>query len=133
VASDLDPLGAVNQHWRSHRRRLASSRQAETAGILGGLNDCDGTGAAVPKGAHGRLRQFGLELYHGRRLDRRSGRTHGESHEDEVRGLLEAIRSSEPPMSTSDLVNVSAVTLAIVEPLRTGVPLLISHGAADGA
>ena len=57
----------------------------------------------------------------------RESRTQDKGHTGEVHAFLEAVRHGEQPVPLDELANVSLATLAIVESLRTGAPVVLKN------
>jgi predicted dehydrogenase/threonine dehydrogenase-like Zn-dependent dehydrogenase len=74
----------------------------------------------------------GLELFDGRRHDKRRLRSQDKGHRQELAAFVHAAQTGRPAMSLSHIGNVSLASLAIVESMRTGasVRLPCSPGPA---
>ena len=54
-------------------------------------------------------------------------RTQDKGHAAEIAAFLEGIARGEPPVSLQEVYNVSAASLAVVESLRTGLPVRLAR------
>jgi predicted dehydrogenase/threonine dehydrogenase-like Zn-dependent dehydrogenase len=113
--------------------------------ILGNLTFADGSIGTILYAADGspRVPKERLEAYtgeetgilddyrtlelHSRSGTRRARRRRPEKgHQQEVEAFLRAVESGEPPVPLEEVANVSSATLALVESLRTGVPVRLT-------
>lgn len=74
-----------------------------------------------------------LDLYDGRTSDKRSGRTQDKGHRAEILAFVEGVRAGRDPVPAEDVENVSLASLAIVESLRTGLPVRVGSPRGDDA
>ena len=64
-----------------------------------------------------------LELFDGRRRDKRRLKTQDKGHRQEIVEFVKAVQTGRPAVTLSAIDNVTLATLAVVESLRTGRPV----------
>jgi predicted dehydrogenase/threonine dehydrogenase-like Zn-dependent dehydrogenase len=67
-----------------------------------------------------------LELYDGADVEQQRVGTQDKGHYAEVAAFVEGVRAGRPPVPLAEVANVSLATLAIVESMRTGVPVRLT-------
>jgi predicted dehydrogenase/threonine dehydrogenase-like Zn-dependent dehydrogenase len=67
-----------------------------------------------------------LDLYDGATVEQERAGTQDKGHYAEVAAFVEGVRSGHAPVALAEVANVSLATLAIVESMRTGVPVRLT-------
>jgi predicted dehydrogenase len=68
-----------------------------------------------------------LSLYDGATVDQERSGSQDKGHYAEVAAFVAGVRSGQPPVPLAEVANVSLATLAIIESLRTGLPVRLGQ------